>query len=435
MLNEYNFKSAIIVAVNLKSERTQGNEIEFLNDIEELKALAYSCYINVKEVFIQNLEKVNSKLYIGTGKLEEINEYIKENDIDVVVFNTQLSPSQITNIQKYLNVEILDRTKVILDIFSLRAKTKEAKLQVEVAKLKYELPRLVGMHTNLSRQGGGSSFSNKGSGETKLELDRRTLEKRLTKLNEELEELEKKRNVQSKQREKSNVPRVSLVGYTNAGKSTILNSFVDRFVKDETKRVFEENMLFATLDTYTRKITLEDNKTFLLSDTVGFVNHLPHDLVKAFRSTLNEVKNSDLLINVVDISDKDYDKKIKVTKDTLKQIGAEDIKTIYVYNKADLKEWINTHDILTQDIDGDSLYMVANKNVGMDVLIQMISNKIFSNFVNCKMCIPYSKGGILSFLKQNANITKTEYLEDGTYITVSLKEEDYNRFTEYVIEE
>ena len=309
-------EKALIVGVNIDYKEN------FSKSMDELENLVNACNIEVVDRQIQNLYEVNKPLYLGKGKAEEIGIIAKELGVDVVIFNNELSHTQLRNLQKIIDCPILDRTSLILEIFSKRARTKEAKLQVEVAKLQYMLPRLVGLHSSLGRQGGASGLSNKGSGEKKLELDRRRIEEKLTELRKELEELSKDREVQRKKREESDIPLVSLVGYTNAGKSSLMNYMVDRFVKDVDKRVLEEDMLFATLETSVRKIELDDNRKFLLSDTVGFISELPHDLIKAFRSTLEEIKNADLLIEVIDYSDPSFDAQMQVTKETLEKIGA-----------------------------------------------------------------------------------------------------------------
>ena len=420
--NQTYFEKAISVGVNINNEY-------FEVELEELSALAKACNIEVVCTFTQNLDKINPSLYIGSGKVEEIKEFINNNEIDLVIFNNELSPSQLRNLQKILDVAILDRTSLILQIFSKRAKTREAKLQVEVAKLKYMLPRLVGLHSSLGRQGGGSGLSNKGSGEKKLELDRRRVEDKLTELNKELKELEKSREVQRKQREKSDIPLVSLVGYTNAGKSTIMNALIDEFVKDEEKKVLEKDMLFATLETSVRKITVDNKKSFLLSDTVGFVSQLPHGLVKAFRSTLEEVKRADLLLHVIDYSDENYLKNIEVTNNTLREIGANNISIIYVYNKSDLR-----HMKLPVIKDND-IYISASNKLGIKELSEIICNNIFEEYIECCMLIPYDKGNVLSYLIKNAIIKKTDYSEEGTLIEISLSKKDYNKYREFVIEE
>lgn len=275
---------------------------------------------------------------MGSGKIDELKNLVEENNADIVIFNNELSASQVKNIEEEINCNVIDRTALILDIFANRAKTRESKLQVEVAKLQYELPRLVGSNEDLGRQSGGVGTKNRGAGETKLELDRRRIEDKIANLNKELEVLKNQREVQKSKRKKSNIPNVALVGYTNAGKSSVMNALVEKFINDEDKKVFEKNMLFATLETYVRNIKLDNNKSFLLSDTVGFVGDLPHSLVKAFRSTLEEVCDADLLLHVIDISNPNYENHINVTNETLNQIGADNIPVIYVYNKVDLME-------------------------------------------------------------------------------------------------
>lgn len=419
---EENLKRAILVAVNV------GNEEYFLESLNELEELVKSCNMKPIGTMIQNLERVNNALYIGTGKLEEVKEKIEETNADVLVFNNELTPSQLRNLQKDLEIPILDRTALILEIFQSRAKTKEAKLQVEVAKLKYMLPRLTGLHDSLGRQGGASGLSNKGAGEKKIELDRRKIEDKISELNKELKNIVNEREVQRKQRKKSGISLVSLAGYTNAGKSTLLNALVDIFKSDDTKKVEEKDMLFATLETSVRNITLQDNKQFLLSDTVGFISNLPHELVKAFRSTLEEIKQADLILQVIDYSDVNYEQHIKVTKDTLKILDAQDIPIIYVYNKSDLV--LNKIPI----VEGDNkIYISASKKIGIEELIDLIKKQIFSDYVKVKLLIPYNKGNIVSYFNEVATINYTEYVENGTIIDVECKQSDYNKYSEYEV--
>ena len=287
------------------------------------------------------------------------------------------------------------------------------------------LPRLVGLHTSLGRQGGGASLSNKGSGEKKLELDRRKIEERITKLNEELKQIEKERNVQRKKRQKSGIPLVSLAGYTNAGKSTLMNALVDMYKKDDAKKVEEKDMLFATLETSVRNITLPDKKSFLLSDTVGFISKLPHNLIKAFRSTLEEIKEADLILQVIDYSDENYKEHIEVTNDTLKELGADNIPVIYVYNKSDLV--LNKIPL----VDGNKIYLSAKQSIGIDKLILLIKEKIFTNFVNVKLLIPYDKGNIVSYFNEVANVKKTKYMKNGTQVEVECLISDYEKYKEF----
>lgn len=412
-------EKALLVAVNIDNQKY------FLNSVEELRNLTYACNMDVLDVIIQNLETINNATYIGTGKVKEIKELAKELKADLVIFNNELSPSQLRNLQKDLSLPILDRTGLILQIFSKRAQTKEAKLQVEVAKLQYMLPRLVGLHSSLSRQGGGAGLSNKGSGEKKLELDRRRIEDKITELNKELKNIENERNVQRKQREKRGIPLVSLAGYTNAGKSTLMNALVDIYKKDDSKKVEEKNMLFATLDTSVRNITLPDKKEFLLSDTVGFISELPHGLVKAFRSTLEEIKQADLILEIVDFSDENYKQHIEVTNKTLKELGANEIPIVYVYNKSDL-----VLEKLPKLEDG-AIYISASNKIGIEELVDIIKSKIFGNLVKAKLLIPYNRSDIIAYFNKNATVEKTEYIDEGTLLFVECKISDYNKYKEF----
>ncbi len=412
-------EKALLVAVNVNNQKY------FLNSVEELRNLTYACNMDVLDVVVQNLENVNNATYIGTGKVKEIKEQAKDLKADLIIFNNELSPSQLRNLQKDLSLPILDRTGLILQIFSKRAQTKEAKLQVEVAKLQYMLPRLVGLHSSLGRQGSGAGLSNKGSGEKKLELDRRRIEDKITELNKELKNIENERDVQRKQRKKKGIPLVSLAGYTNAGKSTLMNALVDIYKNDESKKVEEKNMLFATLDTSVRNITLPDKKEFLLSDTVGFISELPHSLVKAFRSTLEEIKQADLILEVVDFADENYKQHIEVTNKTLKELGADKIPLVYVYNKSDL--------VLEKlpKIEENAIYMSASNKIGIEELINIIKSKIFSNFIKTKLLIPYNRSDIVAYFNSNSNVVRTEYINEGTLLFVECKVEDYNRYKEF----
>jgi GTP-binding protein HflX len=292
------------------------------------------------------------------------------------------------------------------------------------------LPRLVGLHDALSRQGGASgSMSNKGTGEKKLELDRRRLERRLTSMRRELEEISNERKTQRKKRADSNIPRVALVGYTNAGKSTIMNRLLSEYMEDEDKKVFEEDMLFATLDTTVRRISPPDRNTFLLSDTVGFISNLPHGLVKAFRSTLEEVKEADLLLHVIDYSDENHLEQMHVTQETLREIGAEKIPVIYVFNKADL---CGMGEFAT--IQGDSkIYMSAKSANGIEALLTLITGKLAGGYSDCELLIPYKRGDIVSYLNDNAVIYETKYREDGVYIKANMSNVDVGRYGEFVL--
>ncbi|MBG9736750.1 GTPase HflX [Paenibacillus alvei] len=413
-------QKAVLVGVNMN------HQPDFDYSMEELANLAGACDIQIVGRVTQNLSRLHTSHYIGTGKLQEITMMLNQHEANLVIFNDELSPSQLRNLEADLDCKVVDRTLLILDIFGQRAKTREAQLQVEVAKLQYMLPRLVGLRESLGRQSGGVGTKNRGTGETKLELDRRRIEERITAMSRELEALVAHRQIQRKKRKKTEIPVVSLVGYTNAGKSTVMNALVEMFTGSQEKFVFEKDMLFATLETSVRNIELEDNKEFLLTDTVGFVGKLPHHLVKAFRSTLEEVREADLLVHVVDFSNSEYEQHIHITNETLKAIGVEEIPMIYAYNKIDLKEG----EILeSQD---NSLYISAKGKQGLDELIAAIRGQVFRNYVKCEMLIPYHEGQHVSYLNEHAHVLATEYEEQGTKLVLECKQSDYQKFAQYV---
>ncbi len=432
----------LLVGVNLNDGE------DYLASLEELGALAEACGMEVSGSVCQTLETVHKAFYIGTGKVEEVKALASEYDADVIIFDNSLSPMQMRNLQERLDKPILDRSALILEIFADRARSREAKLQVETARLQYMLPRLVGLHAALSRQGGASgAMSSRGAGEKKLELDRRVLERRLTELRRELKEVEGERGTQRKRRAKSGLPRVALVGYTNAGKSTLLNAMLDLYGADETeggeKRVLEKDMLFATLDTTVRRIEPEGHHAFLLSDTVGFIHKLPHHLVDAFRSTLEEAGEADLLIQMVDYSDPHYREQIAVTNRTLKELGAEGIPMLYVYNKADLvppealpgfsgAEAGMRREHLPVVTDG-AIYLSAKMRIGLEELVALIEKKLSGGYVECTLLIPYADGRAVSYLNENAVVYETEYAGEGVRMRVNCKREDYGYYEKYLV--
>ncbi|MEH7458646.1 GTPase HflX [Bacillus sp. JJ1127] len=414
-------QKAILVGVNLN------NESDFEYSMEELANLAEACDVEVLGQVTQNLHRVNPSHYIGTGKIDEVSAFVKEADANMVIFNDELSPSQIRNLEADLDCKVIDRTILILDIFAQRAKTKEAQLQVEVAHLQYMMPRLIGLRESLGRQSGGVGTKNKGVGEKKLELDRRKIEEQIAVLNKELEALVAQRQTQRKQRKKNEIPVVSLVGYTNAGKSTMMNAMLEIFNGSVEKQVFEKDMLFATLETSVRNIQLPDNKSFLLTDTVGFVSKLPHHLVKAFRSTLEEVAEADLLIHVVDYANPNYEQLIEITNQTLKQIGVENIPTIYAYNKSDMM------DVEIPKVQDNRVYLSAKQHVGIEELVEMIRSHIYKEYTKCEMLIPYDQGQVVSYFNDHAHVVSTSYENEGTKISLECKTSDFEKYKRFVI--
>lgn len=418
-----------------------GNDLDLERSMDELKELTRAIDIEVACTVTQSLPNPDRSTHIGSGKVEEIRNSLDVFEADIIIFNDTLSPMQIRNLEKALDTEVIDRTGLILQIFAKRAKTKEAREQVEYAQLQYMLPRLAHMRTSLSRQGGGSGrLSNKGSGEKQLELDRRRIEHRMAELRRDLTAIEKERDTQRGRRLRSGLPRISLVGYTNAGKSTIMNNLLRLYGGEgfDEKQVLEKDMLFATLDTSVRKISAPGHRPFLLSDTVGFISELPHALVKAFRSTLEEAKYADLLLQVIDFSDPEYRYHMDVTKETLAEIGAGDIPVIYVFNKSDVvqDEQEQSGQLVMpvpRSMD-DRIYISAREDESLNTLIELIEKKLSENENDCELLIPYSEGGILSLLTGKGVVKNSEYLEEGIKIVATLGSDDYNRYNAYIIE-
>lgn len=417
------FERAILVGVQ------KLNDQHFDYSIEELKNLAEALDVEVAGMVTQNLDRSNPAHYVGSGKLEEIRNFYDEAEANLVIFNDELSPSQIRNIEGELECKVIDRTMLILDIFSRRAKTREAQMQVELAQLQYMLPRLVGMRASLSRQGGGTGggFKNRGAGETKLELDRRKIEDQIAKLRRDLESVKSQRETQRKQRRKNDIPVVSIVGYTNAGKSTLMNQLLAKIYQEKSKSVFEKNMLFATLETSVRHIKLPNKKEFLLTDTVGFVSRLPHHLVKAFRSTLEEAREADLLLHVVDVSNEEYRFMMDVTNETLQEVGVENVPTLTVFNKSD------EAGVRYPQVSGDSIWISAKEGAGLDELLTIIQQRIFGDYVTVELLIPYDRGEIINYLNEHTDVSSTAYEENGVLVKAEMKEADRNRYKEFLV--
>lgn len=395
--------------------------------MEELKGLAEAAGVEVLGQMIQNLERPNTATLIGKGKVEELAEMVKNMEADTVIFNDELTGMQLRNLEDAVGVRVIDRTILILDIFADRASSREGKLQVELAQLQYRMPRLTGFGKSLSRLGGG--IGTRGPGEKKLETDRRHIEKRMYDIKSELAQIKNTRGVQRAKREKSEIPVVALVGYTNSGKSALMNRLLT-ITEKEGKTVFEKNMLFATLDTQQRSVTLDTNHQFILVDTVGFVSRLPHSLVNAFKATLEEVAYADLLVHVVDASYENHDFHIEVTNKVLEEIGAGGKEKIMAFNKIDLVEEPSS----VIPVPGtDNICISAKYDRNIDELIELIKSKIFKDMVRVQLLVPYTRGDISSYLCEKARVFGMEYKDNGTWFDAELKAADYQRLKEYEI--
>ncbi|MGI6256854.1 MAG: GTPase HflX [Anaerovoracaceae bacterium] len=399
----------------------RGEDISY--SMEELAGLAEAAGGEVLGVSVQNIDKINTATYIGKGKVEELAELCANMEADTVIFNDELSGMQIRNLEEALGSRVIDRTILILDIFAQRATSKEGKLQVELAQLQYRLPRLMGFGKSLSRLGGG--IGTRGPGEKKLETDRRHITRRMDDIKSELAQARKTRAVQRARREKAEIPIVALVGYTNSGKSALLNKMMELTEKEE-KKVGSLDMLFATLDTQHRKIERENNRDFLLVDTVGFINKLPHALVDAFKSTLEEVTFADLLLHVVDATYPQQEAHFRVTDQVLKEIGGGSREKVMVYNKMDLV----TGDLpLVGSLPG--VHISAKTGDGVAELLEIIDEKLYGSRVEAYLLVPFDRGDIVSYVYEKGDVEEVEHVEDGTKIRVELKFADYKRVRKY----
>lgn len=419
---------ALLVGLNITSTARRIDDIDINESMDELKELAKAAGAEVVGSLIQNRQSRDSAFYVGKGKVEEIKAYSDSLQATVVIFNDELSGAHIRNIEEVVGIKVIDRTTLILDIFAQRALSKEGKLQVELAQLNYRLPRLYGMGGQMSRTGAG--IGTRGPGEQKLEIDKRNILNKAADIRRELREVKKIRETQRVQRLKSSIPIVALVGYTNAGKSTLLNELIKTHKDyDLEKEVMAKDMLFATLDVTLRKALLPNKKEFLVVDTVGFVSKLPHDLVEAFKATLEEVQYADLILHVIDATNSNYELQKSTTEKVLKELGADNKPTILVYNKIDRLEL----DIYPKNHD-DIVYISAKKGINMDKLIGIIQDNIMKNTYAVTLILPYERGDIFSRLKNKYNIENFEYVENGIILDVNLEEEDYNIYKEYILE-
>ena len=385
----------------------------------ELEQLAETAGAEIYGKMIQKRDKLENTTYIGEGKLYELRDMCKSAEIDLLIFDGELTPSQQRNIEYFTDVRTIDRTTLILDIFALNARTGEGKLQVELAQLKYMLPRLSGKGTSMSRLGGG--IGTRGPGESKLESDRRHIRRRIKSLENALDNVVKRRALLHKRREKTGVTTVAIVGYTNAGKSTLLNALTDA-------GVLTENKLFATLDPTSRALKLPDGRSVILVDTVGFISRLPHSLVESFKSTLEEVVYADLILNVCDASNPDYEQQIEVTLDTIKELGASDKPVLTVFNKCDL-----TPNLHFFSVDRNTVRISAKTGEGLPALLEKTASMLENTRRRVKLIIPYSDGNLTSRIRNEGELISEEYTPDGIMIDAVLDSGFLNLVKDYII--
>lgn len=405
----------ILVAVD-----TEKGEFQTESCLDELAELSYTAGAEVVGRMIQKLDAPNKATYLGKGKIEELKNYIEMLDATGIICDDELSPVQIRNLENLLDTKVMNRTLLILDIFAQRAQSAEGKVQVELAQLKYNMSHLTGKGKEMSRLGGG--IGTRGPGETKLETDRRNISNRISDLNKELKEIERHRSILREKRTESSIPVIALVGYTNAGKSTLLNTLTNAGVLAEDK-------LFATLDTTTRTVESESGAKYLFTDTVGFIQKLPHGLIKAFRATLEEAKYADILLHIVDASNSTREEQMNVVYKTLEELGADDKPVITVYNKTD-------RDVeMPLPLDKKALHIVnisAKTGKNLDKLVSVVEKTIKSFKKSIKVLIPYDKGNLLSIIHGNCEITSQEMKDNGYYFELYADEEAENRLKDFI---
>lgn len=413
---------AILVAVN-------DQNLNLSEEIEELKSLCYACGIEIIDEVIQNLDRPNPTTYVGKGKLEEVKIALNSHEVTLVITNDELSPAQISTLEKQLDCDVFDRTFIILEIFRRRAQTKEALLQVELAIHKYQLPRLVGSRKGLSRQRGtGGGFARgRGAGEMKLELERREIYDRMAFIKRELANLTKLRKQQRVKRKKNEMKTVALVGYTNSGKSSTLNGLLKYSILPK-KEVFEKDMLFATLETATRAIKTKNNLNFLLTDTVGFVNKLPHQLIEAFKSTLEEIKEAHLIVHVVDAANPKFEEQVKTTNQVLKEIGIKDIPMIYAFNKIDL---VNGSFYIPPEYS-NAITISATNDINLDKLLDFIEENLFKSYYEVEIKLPYEKSNLINTIRENAIIINYEETPECYLIKAKLPDYLFEQLKDYI---
>lgn len=393
-------------------------EYDAQRSIAELAELADTAGCEVVATAIQSRPAPEAATCIGAGKLEEIAEQVKLLEADMLIFDLELTGMQMRNISDAADCKVIDRTMLILDIFAGRARTREGKVQVSLAQYKYRMTRLTGMGTALSRLGGG--IGTRGPGETKLETDRRHIRSRVAQLEKELREMEQHRKFIGSRRKKNGVLTVAIVGYTNAGKSTLFNMLTDA-------GVLAENKLFATLDVTARALELPDGRTVLLSDTVGLIRRLPHHLVEAFRSTLEETADADLILHVLDASEPDVEERMKITQELLNDLGCAEIPQIHVLNKADLVD-------IPKQSDFENVWISAKHGDGLPQLLTAIVHGLPQTAMRMKLCIPYSEGSFLQLLREEGKMFSEEYTADGTLVDVMVDVKRQKKAKEFQVD-
>ena len=414
-------KKELAVLAGLSANSMDISERSTDISMEELAALVETAGGEAVGMMIQNRPTPDPRSFIGDGKVAELKEFIDANDIDLAVFDNELSPSQMRVLSEELGVKVLDRSGLILDIFAQRAQTREGQLQVELAQYKYLLPRLTGMWTHLVRQtasGGSSPIGTRGPGETQLETDRRHIRRKIQKLEEELAAVRKVRSTQRRRREKNDMPIVSLIGYTNAGKSTLLNCLTDSDIP-------ANNRLFDTLDTTTRKLRIDEFTEVLISDTVGFIRKLPHHLIEAFKATLEELSYADVLLHVIDISNPDWEAQAKVVDSLIEQLGAQQTPCIRVYNKCDAYMGILPH-------GEDIVCLSAKSGEGVQELVEKLSKLLDRGNHHVELKIPYANAGIADLLNREASVLKMEYTDEGIEAEVIVPPEVFGKIKQFI---
>lgn len=417
---DVSIQKAFLVGVQLPEHETIAAE----RSLDELALLTDTAGSDPVGMELVRRDAPDAAWYIGSGKAEELAAMTQALDVDVVVFDNPLSPAQQRNLQKRFECDVVDREALILDIFAQHASSRAGAIQVELALLRYRLPRLRGLGKQLSRQGAGSGIANRGPGETKLETDRRRIEMRISKLERQLASLSKTRSTQRKSRRRSEIPQVAVVGYTNAGKSTLLNRLT-------AADVLTEDRLFATLDSTVRKTELPDGRRILLSDTVGFIRRLPHNLVEAFRSTLDDTLEANLLLHLVDASDPDPDGQIEAVHIVLEEIGAEDMAELIVFNKIDAADAASLGRL--RNLHPDAAFISARTGEGIDDLLSTVADRLAEGSVVLRLQIPYTRADLIASAHQLGEVLAEKHEDTGTILEVRMQSADVDPFTEFAL--